>query len=211
MHARTVTNSDYRLMRRCLELSQRSVEAGEYPYGVVIARHGETIVEGLNCVARDRDVTRHAELVAISEAQRTLGTSSLEDCAIYSSTEPCALCSYAIRESRIGKVVYGLSSPIMGGVSRWNILEDEHLSRSIPEVFAPPPIVLHCFLCDEAEHAMRRAAPVSSAYLRCRGILTAGTRFRVAGRPQTGMRHRLVRFTRRTLFDRFGRHFHDRA
>jgi len=52
------------------------------------------------------------------------------------SAEPCR---YAIRESRIGRVVYGLRSPHMGGVSKWPILPDQDLSNTMPEVFAAPP------------------------------------------------------------------------
>jgi len=69
-------------------------------------------------VSQDRDVTRHAEAVALTEAQRTLGCTSLDDCTLYANVEPCALCSYAIREARIGRVVYGVSSPVMGGHPR---------------------------------------------------------------------------------------------
>ena len=55
-----------------------------------------------------------AEVVAISEAQKTVGSTNLDDCTIYANVEPCALCSYAIRESRIARVVYAMRSPIMG-------------------------------------------------------------------------------------------------
>src|SRR5688572_2155989 len=111
------SSRDAEMMRRAIALSVRSTEEGEYPYGVVIARGGELVAESINRVAHERDVTRHAEVVAISAAQKTLGSVSLDDCTIYVSAEPCAYCAYAIRESRIGRVVYGLSSPLMGGVS----------------------------------------------------------------------------------------------
>ena len=109
---------DRAMMARCIALSVQSGEEGEYPYGVVIRREGEVITEATNRVAREHDVTRHAEVVAISQAQKALDTTSLEDCMIYVSAEPCAYCSYAIRESRMGRVVYGLRSPHMGGVSK---------------------------------------------------------------------------------------------
>jgi len=129
--------SDERMMRRCFALAIKSSEQGEYPYGAVIARNGEVVVESTNRVARDRDVTRHAEVVAISEAQKAIGSTSLDGCTMYVNAEPCALCCYAIRESRIGRVVFGMRSPLMGGMSRWNILGDCRLSDAMPEVFAP--------------------------------------------------------------------------
>src|SRR5437868_8169081 len=127
--------SDPGMMRRAIALSSQSGEEGEYPYGVVISRGGEVVAESINRVAREHDVTRHAEVVAISDAQKKLGTVSLDDCTIYISAESCAYCCYAIRESRIGRVVFGLRSPHMGGVSKWPILPDEDLSNAMPEVF----------------------------------------------------------------------------
>jgi hypothetical protein len=60
------------------------------------------------------------------------GTVSLEDCEIYMNAEPCAFCCYAIRETRIRRVVFGLSSPHMGGVSKWNILGDMDICSAMP-------------------------------------------------------------------------------
>ena len=105
---------DRAMMARCIALSIESGEQGEYPYGVVIWRSDELVAEATNRVAHEHHVTRHAEVVAISHAQKALQTTSLDDCTIYVNAEPCAFCSYAIRESRIGRVVYGLRSPHMG-------------------------------------------------------------------------------------------------
>ena len=64
--------------------------------------------------AVDSDVTHHAELVAISKAQYHLNRVSLEDCTIYANAEPCALCCHALREARIGRVVFGVTAPLTG-------------------------------------------------------------------------------------------------
>ena len=151
---------DADMMRRAIALAVRSGEEGEYPYGVVIARDGKVIAESINRVAHERDVTRHAEVVAISAAQKQLDTVSLDDCTIYVSAEPCAYCCYAIRESRIGRVVYGLTSPHMGGVSKWPVLTDRDISNAMPEVFPGPPEVLAGFMAKEAEDALLKASPV---------------------------------------------------
>jgi len=94
---------DREMMQRCIALSVRSGREGEYPLGVVICRAGEVVAESINRVAHERDVTRHAKVMAISAAQKALGTVSLDDCRIYVSAEPCAYCCYAIRESRFGR------------------------------------------------------------------------------------------------------------
>jgi tRNA(adenine34) deaminase len=134
--------SDMTMMRRCVALAQSAGSMGEYPFAAVIGRRGEFICESINMVRNEGDVTRHAEMVAISSAQKKLRSTSLDECTIYSTIEPCAMCSYAIRESRIARVMFGLRSPVMGGNSRWDILTDAGLSSTLPEVFAPPPDVL---------------------------------------------------------------------
>ena len=154
-------SSDLELMRRCIALARSGRSDGEYPFAAVVGRHGEFVCEASNMVRRAGDVTRHAEIVALSEAQQILRTSSLDDCTLYSTIEPCAMCSYAIRESRIGRVIFGLRSPVMGGHSRWNILRDRTLSSVIPEVFASPPYVLAGCLCDEVRKLFRSQHPLA--------------------------------------------------
>jgi tRNA(adenine34) deaminase len=212
----TVRTFDESMMRRCFELAMKSAQQGEYPYGAVIVHQGKIVAESTNRVAHERDVTRHAEVVAISKAQKAIGSTTLDDCTIYANVEPCAFCSYAIRETRIGKVVYATSSPIMGGMSRWNILADPKLSETMPEVFAPPPHIVHDFLSEEADATLRRSAPVTWAFVRKGGLLDVRLR-RVtdAEHPHLGKarppgwlspaKERLMRFLRNKFFDRFGR------
>jgi tRNA(adenine34) deaminase len=161
---------DYRMMEHCIELSKDAGSQGEYPFASVICIDDRIVVEATNEVERDGDVTRHSDLVAISAAQRALGRRNLDDCTIYTLGEPCALCAYAIRESRIRKVVYGMRSPLMGGVSRWNILTDAEISDAMPEVFAPPPLIVAGLLRDKAEAVWMHWNPVVWSAVRMRGF-----------------------------------------
>lgn len=199
---------DRTMMARAIALSKQSRAAGEYPYGVLICLAGEVVAESINRVKHDADVTRHAEVVAISAAQKALGSTSLDDCVIYSSAEPCVLCSYAIRESRIGRVVYGLHSPHMGGLSKWNVLEDEGLSRTMPEVFAPPPTVVAGFMADEADRALLASSPLIWMAMKRRGLFVTEAPETLASRepglPRNGQAA-LWGPLRRNFFDRFGR------
>ncbi|MEJ0077233.1 MAG: nucleoside deaminase [Alphaproteobacteria bacterium] len=197
-------SSDAEMMRRAIALAVRSGREGEYPYGVVIARDGEVVAESINRVAHERDVTRHAEVVAISEAQKKLGTVSLDDCTIYVSAEPCVFCCYAIRESRIGRVVYGLTSPHMGGVSKWPVLTDQDISDAMPEVFPGPPEIVAGFMAREAEEALLKASPVIARAMKTRGLFVAA-QMDVGMTRSVTMRERIMRLLRRTVFDRFGR------
>jgi tRNA(adenine34) deaminase len=201
---------DREMMTRCLAVAVRSGQEGEYPYGVVICRAGNVVAESTNRVAHEHDVTRHAEVVAISQAQKTLGTVSLDDCSIYVSAEPCVYCSYAIRESRIGRLVYGLRSPYMGGVSKWNVLTDEDLSNTMPEVFDPPPEIIAGFMAQEVEQALLKWNPLVWGVIMKRGLFVAGPCETVSAReldtdPARKLTRRLLAFLRRTVFDRFGR------
>ena len=201
---------DREMMTRCLAVAVRSGQEGEYPYGVVICRAGNVVAESTNRVAHEHDVTRHAEVVAISQAQKTLGTVSLDDCAIYVSAEPCVYCSYAIRESRIGRLVYGLRSPHMGGVSKWNVLTDEDLSNTMPEVFDPPPEIIAGFMAQEVDQALLKWNPLVWGVIMKRGLFVAGPCETVSAReldtdPARKLTRRLLAFLRRTVFDRFGR------
>jgi tRNA(adenine34) deaminase len=196
---------DRLMMTHCIALSKESGKAGEYPYGAVVCRDGAIVAESINRVAHDGDVTRHAEVVAISLAQKTLSSVSLDDCEIYVNAEPCAFCCYAIRESRIRRVVFGLSSPHMGGVSRWNVLVDDGLSRVMPDVFAPPPEVLAGFMAIEAEQALVSWNPLIAEVIKRRGLFGAVpcvVAERALDRP---VREPILRFLRRNLFDHFGR------
>jgi len=201
---------DRDMMMRCIALAVRSGRDGEYPYGVVICREGEVIAESINRVAHERDVTRHAEVVAISAAQKALGTVSLDDCTIYVSAEPCAYCSYAMRESRIARVVYGLHSPHMGGVSKWNVLGDEGLCSKLPEVFDPPPEIVGGFMAAEVERALLKSHPVMWGIIRKRGLFVArapNPMPRRQGERASGSKllRRLIASLRPLVFDRFGR------
>jgi tRNA(adenine34) deaminase len=204
---RVSDQTDRVMMTRCIDLSKESGRSGEYPYAAVICRDGKVISESINRVAYYRDVTQHAEAVAISEAQKTLGTVSLDDCEIYVNAEPCALCCYAIRETRMRRVVYGVHSPHMGGVSKWNVLGDEDISRAIPEVFAPPPQVVSGFMADEVTQALIEWNPLIATIMMQRGLF--GSACRVITKPMRprslGLRDRMLRILRRDVFDYFGR------
>jgi len=162
---------DLQMMQRCVELSAAAVRQRELPFACVICRDGEIVTEAINRVARDGDVTRHAEIVAISEAQRILGRSDLSDCTIYSNVEPCPMCAFPIRETRIGRVVYAISSPMMGGFSKWDVLGDNEISNVMPEVFGDAPEVAAGLQYREAAEVWRRWNPVFWLGIRFRGCL----------------------------------------
>lgn len=201
--------SDLAMMRRCVSLAQSAASKREYPFAAVIGRRGEFICESLNIVRSERDVTRHAEMVAISSAQKRLRSTSLAECTIYSTIEPCAMCSYAIRESRIGRVIFGLRSPVMGGSSRWNILTDAGLSSTLPEVFASPPDISSGCLSHEVHKVFQKRNPFIWEFIKARKVFVDGPgddRFGASGAKKgVGLRWSLAAWARVFLVDRLWR------
>ncbi len=163
--------TDRAMMARAIELSREAVDKGEYPFGTVIAHNGQVLAEAINHAVREADVTRHAEVIALTAAQKAIGRSALARCTIYTSVEPCAMCSYCIREAQVGRVVYALASPVMGGLSKWNILRDEGVS-AIPQIFGPAPEVVSGILAEEAREVWREWSPLGWQMIRLRGLLT---------------------------------------
>ena len=164
--------TDKMMMARCIELSRIAVSEGEYPFGTVIALDGQVVVEAINSTNRDGDVTRHAEVIALSAAQKAIGRKQLVCSTLYTNIEPCAMCSYCIREAQVGRVVYALRSPVMGGLSRWNILRDDGMSDRLPQIFGAVPEVVSGILLHEAQQAWREWNPLAWQMIKLRGLLT---------------------------------------
>jgi tRNA(adenine34) deaminase len=165
------TTIDTAMMRRCIRLSATAAERGEFPFASIICSGETVIAEATNQVAQEGDVTRHAEMLAMSEAQKKIGRKDLSKFTLYSNVEPCAMCSFPIRETRIGRVVYAIGSPMMGGLSKWNILRDTELSEAMPEVFGPVPEVIAGLCQREAEKVWWSWNPLAWAVIRQRGCL----------------------------------------
>ena len=94
-------------MRRAIELSKQGVRNGGGPFGAVIARNGEIIAEGSNCVTIDCDPTAHAEVSTVRKACKALKTFDLSGCEIFTSCEPCPMCFGAIYWAHLDKIYMG--------------------------------------------------------------------------------------------------------
>jgi tRNA(Arg) A34 adenosine deaminase TadA len=100
-----------KFMQRAIELAIENVRSGRGgPFGAVIVKDGAVIAEGTNCVTSSNDPTAHAEVVAIREACRKLGSFQLDGCELYTSCEPCPMCLGAIYWARPARVFYGASA-----------------------------------------------------------------------------------------------------
>ena len=103
-------------MRRALDLAQEAAEVGEVPVGAVVTRGDEVIVEARNAMRGSDDPTAHAEMVAIRAAAAKLSTSRLDECTLWVTLEPCAMCAAAIAVARMKALRFGAEDPKGGGV-----------------------------------------------------------------------------------------------
>ena len=103
-------------MDDALSEARTANEAGEVPVGCVVVREGKIIARAGNRTLRDRDPTAHAEMLAVRQAAKALGSERLTDCDLYVTLEPCAMCAAALSFARIRRLYYGAADPKGGAV-----------------------------------------------------------------------------------------------
>jgi tRNA(adenine34) deaminase len=105
---------DEYFMRLALREATRALEHDDVPIGAVIVRDGEVIGSGCNERELRADPTAHAEMIALREAARSLGSWRVLDAVMYVTLEPCAMCAGAIVLARVPRVLYGATDPKAG-------------------------------------------------------------------------------------------------
>ncbi len=130
-------DKDVFYMKLALKEATNAYFLDEVPIGCVIVFHDQVLVSTYNRKTIDQIATSHAEILAINEACRQLGSWYLDECVLYTTVEPCLMCTGAIIQSRIKRVVYGCSNQDFGYLSQLKnskievvsgILEDECVS-----------------------------------------------------------------------------------
>jgi tRNA(adenine34) deaminase len=99
--------SDTYFMDLALKEARNAFEAGEVPVGAVVVSQGQILAKAHNSVELLKDVTAHAEILAITAASQYLDSKYLIDCTLYVTLEPCPMCASALRWAQIGRIVYG--------------------------------------------------------------------------------------------------------
>lgn len=117
-------------LERAIEVAAIAGEAGEIPVAaIVVDRANNCLAIASNRKERDRDPTAHAEILAIRAATRTLGSYYLDNCTLYVTLEPCAMCAGAIVHARLGLLVYGADDPKTGCIRSVYNLPDSPISN----------------------------------------------------------------------------------
>ena len=125
---------DEHFMRMALREAERATEHEDVPVGAVVVHEGEVVGVGHNERELRADPTAHAELLAIREAARALGSWRLLECVLYVTLEPCAMCAGAIVLARVPRVIFAASDPKAGAAgSVLDVLGEPRLNHR-PEV-----------------------------------------------------------------------------
>ena len=121
---------DEYFMRLALREATRALEHDDVPIGAVIVREGEVIGSGCNERQLRADPTAHAEMIALREAARSLGSWRVLDAVMYVTLEPCAMCAGAIVLARVPRVLFGATDPKAGAAGTvLNVLAEPRLNH----------------------------------------------------------------------------------
>jgi tRNA(adenine34) deaminase len=117
-------------MGLALAQAQAAQRVGEVPVGAVVVHQGRVVGAGHNSPIGDHDPSAHAEINALRQAAQNLGNYRLEDCTLYVTLEPCAMCAGAMLHARLARVVYGAADPKTGACgSVINLFAEEKLNH----------------------------------------------------------------------------------
>jgi len=122
-------------MRAALDAARAAAEAGEVPVGAAVVRDGEVIAVAANAPRTLSDPTAHAEIRAIRAAAQALGTDRLEDCDLWVTLEPCAMCAGAIAHARIARLYYGADDAKGGAVEHGPRFFGQPTCHHRPEIY----------------------------------------------------------------------------
>jgi tRNA(adenine34) deaminase len=122
--------SDEAFMADALRLARKAIEKEEVPVGAVVVRGGRIIARAYNQVEMLKDATAHAEMLAITQAEAAVGDWRLNDCDLYVTKEPCAMCAGALVHVRMRRVVFGCADPGSGAAGGMiNLLQQTGLNH----------------------------------------------------------------------------------
>ena len=121
-------NNEY-YMNIALSLAKKAYNKNEVPVGAIIVKNNKIISKAYNKKESKHNPIYHAELIAISKACKKLKTWHLDNCILYTTLEPCMMCSGAIEQSRIKKIIYGTENYNCGYISKLSTISTENLNN----------------------------------------------------------------------------------
>ena len=142
------TSEDARWMRLALQAAHEAAARGEVPVGAVVVHRGEIIAQAHNRCVADCSISHHAEIQALAAAGQALGNYRLNECDVYVSLEPCAMCASAMIQARVARVVFAAHEPKTGAAgSVLNLFANKQLNQHTA--------ILGGVLADEAKQQLQ--------------------------------------------------------
>lgn len=123
-------------MASAIAQARGAAQAGEVPIGAVVVKDGHVIAAAHNQPRALNDPTAHAEVLAIREAARVLGSERLEGCELWVTLEPCAMCAGAVAHARIARLYYAADDPKGGAVEHGARVFEQDQCLHRPEVYS---------------------------------------------------------------------------
>ena len=122
-------NADEQNMKLAIEEAIKAKQSGEWPFGAIVVSDGKVISRNRCREASEKTVLAHAELHAVNDACKALGTNNLSNCVIYCSNDPCLMCAAAIFQAKIPRVIIGASRADLPHLLRDRQFRIEHLAE----------------------------------------------------------------------------------
>jgi tRNA(Arg) A34 adenosine deaminase TadA len=131
------------LMKRCYALARSAVARGNHPFGALLWKDGNVLMEAENTVVTQMDVTGHAELNLVRIASKRLDPETLTGSTLYTSTEPCIMCQGAIYWAGIPRIVYGVAGSSLAALqsASWYVASRDNYQRMKAAIEVTGPIL----------------------------------------------------------------------
>lgn len=131
------------LIRKCYALAETAIEHGNHPFGALLVKDEQVLLEAENNVVTEKDVTGHAELNLVRAASKRFAREVLAESTLYTSTEPCIMCQGSIYWAGIPRIVYGVRGSSLAnlGSAGWYISSRDTYDRMLPKIAVSGPIL----------------------------------------------------------------------
>jgi len=132
-----MVDSNNKFMQICIEIAKIALESGNPPVGAIIVFNDKILGIGVESGKSTGDITNHAEILAVKDTISNGKGKLLKESVMYTTHEPCIMCSYVIRHYKIPKIVYSLPVDFIGGdTSKFSVLKTEHVPKwgKTPEI-----------------------------------------------------------------------------
>ncbi len=135
-------------MEQCIALGKKAMLKGNPPVGALVVKENKVLGIGMEAGISSKDITRHAEIEAVKDALKNNPKINLSDCILYTTHEPCIMCSYVLRHYKLKTIIYGTEVAHVGGItSDLPVLK----TTQVPN-WGNPPIIIGNILNKECDN-----------------------------------------------------------